>query len=207
MNSSASSGTIEKPVLVHYGSHEKTFLNSMSERHGKPHLKARWPEKAVGRTSMNLLSVIFAQIYFPTYSNGLKDIAGFLGFTWTNADFTGLNSIAWRHRWEELLDRTTKAELLTYNAQDCEALSLITDRVSQLAVQRGAESPGGTDFVHADAEQFQHRSKWRAFTSPVTGFEKINAAAHWDYQRCRVYARSGNAPKRSTLSATSEVRT
>ncbi len=188
--------TVVKPVLIHYGSYETTFIRRMSEQYGNA---AEHSVAAIGVVSpVNILSVIFAQIYFPVFSNGLKATAGFLGFTWTNADFTGLNSIAWRHRWEELLDRTTKAELLTYNAQDCEALSLITDRVSQLAMQRGAESPGGTDFVHADAEQFQHRSKWRAFTSPVTGFEKINAAAHWDYQRCRVYARSGNAPKKST---------
>jgi predicted RecB family nuclease len=64
---------VEKPVLVYYGSYEKTFLNSMCERHGKP------PEGSIVaetvRTGVNLLSVIFAQIYFPTYSNGLKDIA------------------------------------------------------------------------------------------------------------------------------------
>jgi predicted RecB family nuclease len=190
--------TVEKPVLIHYGSYETTFLKRMSERHGSP------GERSVAATGLaspvNLLSVIFAQIYFPVSSNGLKDTAGFLGFTWANAGLSGLNSVAWRHRWEELFDGTTKEMLLTYNAQDCEALNLMTDRVSQLAGQLGPESPtqaGGVDVVHADAEQFQHRSRWRAFTSPVTGFEKINAAAHWDYQRHRVYARSGKAPKKA----------
>jgi predicted RecB family nuclease len=33
---------------------------------------------------INLLSVIFGQIYFPTYSNGLKEIAGWLGFKWSD---------------------------------------------------------------------------------------------------------------------------
>jgi predicted RecB family nuclease len=28
--------TVEKPVLIHYGSYETTFLRRMSERHGKP---------------------------------------------------------------------------------------------------------------------------------------------------------------------------
>jgi predicted RecB family nuclease len=188
--------TVVKPVLIHYGSYETTFIRRMTEQYGKA---AEHSVAATGLLSpVNILSVIFAQIYFPVSSNGLKATAGFLGFTWANADLTGLNSIAWRHRWEELLDGTTKAKLLSYNAQDCEALSLITDRVSQLAGQRGTDSPGGADIVHADAEQYQNRSKWRAFTSPVTGFEKINAAAHWDYQRYRVYARFGNAPRKAT---------
>jgi hypothetical protein len=34
-------------------------------------------------SSVNVLSVIFGQIYFPTYSNGLKEIAGWLGFVWS----------------------------------------------------------------------------------------------------------------------------
>ncbi|MBI4658607.1 MAG: ribonuclease H-like domain-containing protein, partial [Verrucomicrobia bacterium] len=190
--------TVEKPVLIHYGRYETTFLRRMSERHGNP------AERSVAATGIaspvNLLSVIFAQIYFPVSSNGLKDTAGFLGFTWANADFSGLNSVAWRHRWEELLDGTTKVKLLTYNAQDCEALSLMTDRVGQLVGQLVAESStqsGGAHVVHADAEQFHAKSKWRAFISPVNGFEKINAAAHWDYQRHRVYARSATAAKRA----------
>ena len=189
---------VEKPVLVHYGSYEATFLRRMCERHGEP---AKGSVAATGVESpMNLLSVTFAQIYFPAFSNGLKDTGGFLGFTWANADSTGLNSIAWRHRWEKLLDVATKANLLTYNAQDCEALSLVTDRVAHLVGQLTAGSPtqaGGAEFVHTNAEEFQRKSKWRPFTSPVSGFEQINATAHWDYQRHRVYARSGKAPKKA----------
>jgi hypothetical protein len=40
-----------------------------------------YPGLAVGRlidTSVNLLAVIYGRIYFPTYSNGLKDIARLL---------------------------------------------------------------------------------------------------------------------------------
>ena len=49
---------------------------------------------------INLLSVIFGQIYFPTYSNGLKDIAGWLGFKWSDQDVSGVQSISWRDSWE-----------------------------------------------------------------------------------------------------------
>ncbi len=188
--------TIEKPVLIHYGSYETTFLRRMCERHGEP---AEGSVAATGVASpLNILSVIFAQVYFPVPSNGLKDTAAFLGFTWAKPDSTGLNAIAWRHRWNEFLDGTMKARLLTYNAQDCAALSMVADKVSQLAGQVTAESPnqaGSTEAVRADAGEFPRKSQWRAFTSPVSGFEDINAAAHWDYHRHRVYARSGKAPK------------
>jgi predicted RecB family nuclease len=191
--------TVEKPVLIHYGSYETTFLKAMKERHGGL-LDDSVAAKAIG-SAINLVSVMFARIYFPTFSNGLKEIARYLGFTWTNAESSGLNSVTWRRDWEELRDGTAKIKLLNYNAQDCEALRLLTDRVGQLSGQLTAESPaeaGRADVVQADAKEFQRKSKWRAFTSPVSGFEKINAAAHWDYQRFRVYARSGNAPKKAS---------
>ena len=38
----------------------------------------------------NLLSFIYAQIYFPTYSNGLKEISGYLGFRWSGSPSSGL---------------------------------------------------------------------------------------------------------------------
>ena len=69
---------IDNPVLIHYGSFEATFLKKMCDRYGAP------PEDSNAAnaiaSSINLLSVIFAQVYFPAYSNGLKEIARFLGF-------------------------------------------------------------------------------------------------------------------------------
>ena len=81
-------------MLIHYGSYETEFLKRMSERHGKP------PEgsnviNSIG-TSVNLLSVVFALVYFPTFTNGLKDVAGFLGFKWSELHPSGLLAIMWR---------------------------------------------------------------------------------------------------------------
>ena len=49
---------------------------------------------------MNVLSEIFGQVYFPTQSNGLKEIATWLGFSWTPNAPIGANSVAARHEWE-----------------------------------------------------------------------------------------------------------
>ncbi|MGH9326546.1 MAG: ribonuclease H-like domain-containing protein, partial [Terriglobia bacterium] len=84
--------TVEKPVLIHYGSYETTFLKRMGERHGRP------PENSVAaktiQAALNILSIIFAQVYFPTFSNGLKEIAGNLGFSWSDSAATGIRTIA-----------------------------------------------------------------------------------------------------------------
>jgi len=189
--------TVEQPVLIHYGSYEKTFLKEMQERHGKP------PEESTVaksiQASVNVLLHNFAQFYFPGISNGLKDTADTLGFKWGEAGASGLNAIVWRCQWEELHQAMFKDRLIAYNAQDCEALGLVTNRVVQLTSHSTADESSQTenaDVVRVDSKEFQWKSKWKEFKSPVSGFEYINAAAHWDYQRHRVYARSGKAPKK-----------
>ena len=51
--------------------------------------------------AVNVLSVIHACVYFPTFSNGLKDVGRYLGCTWTDEDASGLQSLVWRARWEQ----------------------------------------------------------------------------------------------------------
>jgi predicted RecB family nuclease len=82
---------IENPVLIHYGSFESAFLKHMVEKYGGPPNHSG-VAKAL-ESSVNLVSIIFGQIYFPTYSNGLKEIAGWLRFRWSDPDSSGLHSI------------------------------------------------------------------------------------------------------------------
>jgi predicted RecB family nuclease len=121
---------ITNPHLIHYGSYETIFLKRMCQRHGGP------PEGSHAATAVdratNLLSFIYAHIYFPTYSNGLKEIAGYLGFRWSGSLTSGLETIVWRHRWEVSRDPAVKQTLLDYNRQDCEALELVANRLVDL---------------------------------------------------------------------------
>jgi predicted RecB family nuclease len=82
--------TVEKPVLIHYGSYETTFVRSMRKRHGSA--GAEIAAKALD-AMVNVLSFIFAQIYFPSHSNSLKDLATCLGFAWPDTALYGPNSI------------------------------------------------------------------------------------------------------------------
>jgi predicted RecB family nuclease len=122
---------IMNPQLIHYGSYETIFLKRMCQRHGGP------PEGSYAATAFdratNLLSFIYAQIYFPTYSNGLKEISGYLGFRWSGSLTSGLETIVWRHQWEAFGDPAVKQTLLDYNRQDCEALELVANRLVDLS--------------------------------------------------------------------------
>lgn len=107
--------TIEQPVLIHYGSYETTFLKEMNGRHGKPPDESV-AAKAIGSAN-NLISVIFAKIYFPTFSNSLKEIARHLSFEWSDAGASGTGSIAWRQDWEKSRSTVSKQRLITYNTE------------------------------------------------------------------------------------------
>ena len=53
------------------------------------------------------------------------------------------------------------------------------------------------EIVHAESLGKNLTSKWRAFKSPLSDLEHINSAAHWDYQRDRVFVRSGIAKRKT----------
>jgi predicted RecB family nuclease len=98
--------------LIYYGSYESTFLKRMIQRYPEvaedfPHLD-RFMSEAV-----NVLRLVSTQIYFPTYSNSLKEIAQYLGFRWTHSSASGLYSLMWRSLWDRTRDTHLKDRILT----------------------------------------------------------------------------------------------
>jgi predicted RecB family nuclease len=181
---------IENPILVHYGSFESVFLKQMCEKHGGPP-NGSAAAKAL-ESSVNLLSCIFGQIYFPTYSNGLKEIAGWMGFRWSDRDSAGLQSIVWRDEWEQAKAPSMKEKLITYNSEDCAALELVADAVAKICSKGiGSDSKTASPLEVVVADKLDSRvTMWPKFSSSVQGFEAINKAARWDYQRDRIYIRT-----------------
>jgi predicted RecB family nuclease len=94
--------------------------------------------------SVNLLSVIYAKIYFPTYSNGLKEIAQYLGFHWSERQASGFSALIWRSEWEISRGADLMQKLITYNAEDCVALEVVTSAIAQLC-ERKTEGVAPTD--------------------------------------------------------------
>lgn len=83
--------------LFHYGSYERKFLKRMRN---KIEEKYSCLIDEILKHSVNILSVIYSHVYFPTYSNELKDIGSYIGFKWTDANASGIQSLVWRKRWE-----------------------------------------------------------------------------------------------------------
>ena len=192
---------ITNPHLIHYGTYETTFLKRMCDRHGRPPAGSQ-VATAVDHAT-NLLSFIYAQIYFPTYSNALKEIAGYLGFRWSGSLTSGLETIVLRHRWEVSRNPAVKQALLDYNGQDCEALELVANRLVDLrrAAPAGGRSSQREVVLTSDMKRESPYHFGRiAFALPE--METINKAAYWDYQRERVYVKSGKKVPRCSVPAT-----
>jgi hypothetical protein len=146
----------------------------MCDRYGGPS-----EESALGKAikdPVNILGIIDAQIYFPRFSNGLKDCAGSLGFKWSDEDCFGLQSIASRHLWAVSHDDTLKEKLVRYNAEDCQALELLSETIRKIC-SSGEEEPRDTncesDFIRLDSRRFNTRSKWQKFNLIIRR-EQIN---------------------------------
>jgi predicted RecB family nuclease len=186
--------TIEKPVLIHYGSYETTFLHRMCERYGKP------PEGSVTakaiQAAMNIMSVTFGQVYFPTFSNGLKEIAGNLGFQWSHPAASGIQTVVWRQEWEASRVSAAKQALLTYNAEDCAALVALAHKLLDLherSPQAGTSS--STEVVDTAKLKREHPYGFKRNTFAFPELDSINNAAYWDYQRERVYVKFNKSLK------------
>jgi hypothetical protein len=80
--------------------------------------------------SVNVLSVIRSHVYFPTYSNGLKEIARWLGFEWSWQQASGSAAIMLRRCWELTGDDELRRKLIAYNIDDCRAAAILFEALT-----------------------------------------------------------------------------
>lgn len=177
----------ENPVLIHYGSYEVKFFEKMDKRYSS---------QAKKRETVNILQELLGQVYFPTYSNSLKDIAAWLGFAWSHKSVVGANSVVCRCEWERTRNPSMKAELIAYNAEDCQAVEIVAEALVRLRNPGGSAEDRPTETVYVQSLKAPWK-KFGCFESPVQEFEGINQAARWDYQRDRIYVKSSNLAKQA----------
>jgi predicted RecB family nuclease len=177
-------------TLIHYGSYESTFLDKMIRR---------YPEVAAGCPSIhrfvseaiNVLRVVSTQVFFPTYSNGLKEVAHYLGFRWTNSSASGLYSLMWRSQWDRTRNPELKERIITYNAEDCAALQIVLDSLLRLSQQQKGDVTADTESViRAESIRQSESQRFGRIEFSLPELDYINRAAYWGYQRSKVYVRS-----------------
>lgn len=89
---------------------------------------------------INLNSYIFGKIYFPLYSNNLKEIAQYLGLKNESKISSGLESLIYRYKWERVKKESIKNELIEYNRFDCNSLLHLVKKLSQISNEVNAIS-------------------------------------------------------------------
>src|SRR2546423_233164 len=194
-------GPLDDFCLYTYGSYEAAFLRRMIKQSGRDELGTQ----ILARVA-NVLSLVHAHIYVPTYSNSLKHIGRYLGFRWTDPDASGLQSIVWRKRWEETGAASFKDTLTTYNLEDCAALRMVTEFLYSICLDQPALPPSQT-MTHADHQVSRveelappsSRREWRLPEFAVPDFAFINERAYFDYQRDKVFIRTNAVLKRRMI--------
>src|SRR5271157_5096555 len=178
-------------TLFHYGAYEKAYIKKMLRKYPSP--DTPFPG-TLDSALFNVLGAIRTNVYFPAYSNGLKDIASFLGVTWTGKVTSGIDCIAARMRWEESKDSVIKEEIVAYNRQDC----LAVQRVAHFLHSLGSPEATATPLVQLVSEirvDSHGRFGMVDFAVPEMGF--INKCARFNYQRDKVLLRTDPAVRAS----------
>jgi predicted RecB family nuclease len=187
---------IDNPRIIHYGAYESRFLKSMKQRWKSPGEYTEFIDRLVSE-SLNLLAVMYGTIYFPTYSNGLKDIARSLGFEWSWQQASGSAAIVLRRCWELTGDEELRRKLIAYNIDDCRAATAVFEAITQICGNGRADSTVKLETVNVAALEVPFQRTFGKFPSVLPEFEKINKAAYWDYQRSKVYVRTDKTIRRS----------
>lgn len=175
----------DAPCFYCYGNYERTFIARMRRQ-------ARRKKRidAILSALTNVLTIIYPHFYFPTYSNGLKDVGGYLGCRWTEPDASGIASVIWRKNWEKTGDASWKARLVQYNLEDCEALRRVCVFLSEAPNIGDNSKPEATPRVAsvAQLDKLARTVTWSKFVH--ADFEFVNKRAYFDYQQRHVFVRT-----------------
>lgn len=176
--------------LFHYGAYETEFIKKMF----KTYEGCTDDEfKKILNSCVNVLTFCHLNIYFPTFTNGLKDVATYIKFIWKSPITSGLASIMWRLNWEESSNEQLKQNLIDYNMDDCDALRMLVDTIFDIFSNANSKS---IPVVRADKIKRSHQYRWGRNTFSSSDFSVVNNCAYFDYQSSKVYWRTDKDLKR-----------
>ncbi len=175
-------------TVLHYGAYEVRALRRMQRR-----LPVDYMEQIerMLKHMVNVLSVIGPHIYFPVFSNSLKEIAEYLGHKWSATNASGAQALLWRQGWVEAHDERMKDELIRYNMEDCGGLKIVADFIDQASQHQNAAPGTQTSFIHTDhfEREAAPRGKFGKKEFMLDEFDFIHRCSYFDYQRDRMSAR------------------
>jgi predicted RecB family nuclease len=165
----------EAPIY-HYGSYESHAIDGLVKKY-------QTDCDALKNRLINLNSYIYGKVYFPSRSNSLKELGKLIGASWTAPNSSGLQSLVWRYYWEETHDSQYQKILIAYNREDCEALRLLAEELTNIITS--ADTHKNIDFADQpkqNATELGHQIH--------RGLQSIIEYAHADYDKSRISIRA-----------------
>jgi predicted RecB family nuclease len=178
--------------VVSYGAYETRFLRQMKARYILKPDDMEFVDQLIGK-SINLVGCLYGKIYFPTFSNSLKEVGRYLDFEWNWPQASGAAALSLRRAWELGVNDGLKRDLIGYNMDDCRAAAKVADALVRLC----GSGASGLEAVDVGSLEVGFQRTFGKFESALPEFAKINDAAYWDYQRSKVYARTDKAIRRA----------
>ncbi len=165
--------------IYHYGNYDAKAIATLGRRY-------ETETEEILKRLVNVNDYIYAKVYFPLRSNSLKEIGHFIGASWSSHDASGLQSLVWRHYWENTQKLEYKRKLVIYNHEDCQALKLLVDFLS--VIKEREDSLLDIDcFVHSK------KSRNNKVKNPLHNqLESILKMAHADYDKNKISFREDN---------------
>ncbi len=181
-------------TVYHYGNYEIRALKRISTKLNDSYKAAL---NRIIENSINVLSIFTSIVYPPTYTNELKDIAGFLGFQWSEKEASGLQSIVWRKKWELSGESDYKHTLIQYNLDDCHALKII--KCWLIAIEKEIISENYENFIQSENVKIEegYRLHYGKTNYVFPEFNEVSKYAYFDYQQNKIYLKSNNEVKKA----------
>jgi len=173
-------------VIFHHGNYDSVFVKKMQYQFGNLN------GTQVHDKLINTVSLLYGKVYFPTYSNALKEIGAFLGYNWNVANSSGIQSIAWRLQWEEHSTGEFKDRILNYNREDCEALALLVAQLKEFE-----EEPKPESVILCENLKRQNLYRWGRNVFAFPELEFVNDCAYFDYQHEKIFWRTSDEVKKN----------
>lgn len=173
--------------LFHYGSYEMKAIQKVNKLHS---IIENERLSELVNNSYNVLDYFYSDVYPPTYSNGLKEIANYLGFNWSRKIANGVQVTFWRKEWIAKQRTKTKRKIITYNIEDCLALITIVDWLVKIN-----EGNGNLENVIVDTKRYMRSRSSLKYGSPEflnEDYQNVNKLAYFNYQREKIILRDSN---------------
>jgi len=127
-------------VIYHWHNYERWHLRRLAERHGF----LDTAETFLFPHMVDLHRVATSAFVFPTYSNGLKDVAAYIGHRWRHDDVNALDAIAFYLKYQDDPEgyREKINAVIDYNEDDCMATMRIKDWLQERSLDLNPQASG-----------------------------------------------------------------